>query len=75
MSVKISNLLTFADDKGKILLVCLSKLYGALKCSISNWLLCFLDNSYFYNKFILNLDGLSDEKFVSLTKNEYGCLV
>ena len=29
----------------------------------------------FYNKYFLNRNGLSDDKVVSFTKNEYGSLV
>ena len=32
-------------------------------------------HSHFYNKYFLNRNGLSDDKVVSFTKNEYGSLV
>ena len=35
----------------------------------------FLTNTHFYNKFFLNLNGLSDDKVVSFPKNEYCALV
>ena len=35
----------------------------------------FLTNTHFYNKFFLNLNGLSDDKVVSIAKHEYGSLV
>ena len=56
-------LLIFPDDKSEIL-VFQSKLYWTLFCSI-----------HVYNKFCINCNGLSDDKVVSFTKNEYGSLV
>ena len=35
----------------------------------------FLTNTHFYNMFVLNRNGLSDDKVSSFTKNEYGSLV
>ena len=35
----------------------------------------FLTNSHFYNKLFLNLNGLSDDRVVFVTKNEYDSLV
>ena len=35
----------------------------------------FLTNTHIYNKFFLNRNGLSDNKVVLFTKNEYGSLV
>ena len=35
----------------------------------------FLTNNHFYNKFFLNCNGLSYDKVVLFTKNEYGSLV
>ena len=62
-----------------------SKIYFPVK---NSYLLTFLDDkieflavclsksyTHFYNKFFQNLNGLSDDKVVSFTKNEYGSLV
>ena len=35
----------------------------------------FLTNTHFYDEFLLNRNGLSDDKVVLFTKNEYGFLV
>ena len=75
MPVKNSYSLTFPDDKAEILVVCLSKLYFIGFVLLNFVIDCFnfLTNSHVYNKFFLNLNGLSDDKVVSFTtKIEYG---
>ena len=69
LAVRNSYLLTFPDDKAEILAACPSKSYWALFCLIVLFLLSL------YNKFFLNLNGISDSRVVSFTKNEYGSLV
>ena len=74
LPVKSWYLLSFPDYKPEILAVCLSK-----KIILSFVLLdfvigCFdfLTNTHCYNKFFANHNGLSDDKVVPFTKNEYG---
>ena len=67
--VENSYLPTFSDDKAETLAVCLSKLYLTLFCSILSF---FSHWQSFYNKFFLNLNGLSYGKVVSFTKKEMG---
>ena len=67
LPVKRSYLLTFHDDKVEILSFVLVDF--VIDC------VDFHTNTHFYNKFFLNLNGLSYEKVVSFTKNEYGSLV
>ena len=76
MTVKNSYLLTFPDDKAEIWEVCLSKSNWTYFCSILLLVdLIFSLISLFYNKFFLNCNGLSDDKVVSFSKNEYGSWV
>ena len=63
LSVENLHLLTFPDNKDKILSVFLSVLLNfVIDC------LGFLTNTHFYNEFFLNLNGLFDDKVVPLTK-------
>ena len=72
LPVKNSYLSTFPDNKAEILAACSSKLYWRLFCStLVSIALVFS----FYNKLFLNINGLSNGKVVSFTKNEYGSLV
>ena len=56
--VKKSNLLTFADDKAEI-----------LTFALLDFVIDFLTNTHFYNKFLLNLNGLSEDTVALFTKN------
>ena len=73
--VKNSYLQTFTNDKAEILAVCLSKIILSFVLLFVINCFDFLPNTHFCNKFLLNLNGLSDDKVVSFTKNEYGSLV
>ena len=65
LPVKNSYLLTFTDDNAEILAVYLSKSYWAIFHSI---LLSIVLIFSVIVKFFLNLNGLSDDKVVSITK-------
>ena len=71
LSLKKSYLLTFLDDRGEALAVCLSKSYSTLIYFVINCFNFLIDMLSRYNKF-LNLNGLSDHKYLLFTKNEYG---
>ena len=58
LRVKKSYLLTFADDKAEI-----------LTFALLDFVIDFLTNTIFYNKFLLNLNGLSEDTVALFTKN------
>ena len=76
MPVKNSYLLTFADDKAKILAnLCHSKSYGALLCSVLLLIVLIFSLILIYDKLFLNRNGLSDDKAISSTQNHYGSII
>ena len=60
-----SHFRTFPDDETEIITVCLSVLLNF----VINYFNLF-NKRCFYNKFYLNLNGLSDGNVVLFTKNE-----
>ena len=70
---KISYLQTLPEDKAEISSVCNIELCFAR--FYFYYCFDFLVNSCFYNKFFLNRNGLSDDRVVSFTKNQYDSLV
>ena len=72
LPVKNSYLLTFTDDNAEMLAFYLSKSYWAFFHSI---LLSIVLVFSVVVKFFLNLNGLPNDKVVSITKNEYHSLV
>ena len=68
LSVKNSYLLTFPDDKAKIIL-------SFILLDFVTDCFDFLPNTHFYNNVFLNRNRLSNDKVVSFTKNENVSLV
>ena len=62
------------NDNADISAVCLSKSYWALFCLILLSIVLIYHWQEFYNRFFLNLNGLSDGKVVSFTRNKYSSL-
>ena len=72
--IKKSYLPIQPNDNADISAVCLSKSYWALFCLILLSIVLIYHWQEFYDRFFLNLNGLSDGKVVSFTRNKYSSL-